>query len=278
MGNILDTLVTRTTASKIPPLAEIEQFGADGEERVYRLLCESFDCVIRNAVVPHKDLYLEKDFLVIVKGVPFVLEIKSWKGEIGCAGDEFYQNKENGVRKTLKSPVGTTNQFIRRMKEFYGIERPVYGVVVFAEPDCKLSLPEEMDGVALIPLQKLAAYLRAKSRLDAKSSEKRPAIDPRRLLRCTRFYSINSEFTKGMLVDGKLECRQEDGATVRLDTTRISYISVESQPLRLRDKLYVTFDNGSTGVFYNRDAILTVACLDGSFCKLALNRIRHIVF
>lgn len=278
MGNILETLVTRTTASKIPPLAEIEQFGADGEETVYRLLSDCFDCVIRNAVVPHKELYLEKDFLVLVKGVPFVLEIKNWKGEIGCEGDEFYQNKENGVHKTLKSPVGTTNQFIRRMKEFYGIDRPVYGVVVFAEPDCTLSLPEEMDGVALIPTQKLAAYLRAKARLDQKGGTDHPPIDPRRLLRCTRFYSTNSEFTKGMLVDGKLECLAEDGAVVRLDTTRISYISVEPQSLRLRDKLYVTFDNGSTGIFYNRDAVLTVACLDGSFCKLALNRIRHIVF
>lgn len=278
MGNILETIVTRTTASKIPPVAEIEQFGADGEESIYRLLCGHFDCVIRNVVVPHKELYLEKDFLVLVKGVPFVLEVKNWKGEIGYEGDKFYQNKENGVRKTLKSPVGTTNQFIRSMKSFYGIARPVYGVVAFAEPDCKLSLPEEMDGVALLPAQKLAAYLRAKARLDKKTEIKHTPIDPCRLLRCTRFYSADSEFTKGMLADGKLECIREDGATVRLDTTRLSYISVEPQPLRLRDKLYVTFDNGSTGVFYNRNAILTVACLDGSFRKLALNRVRHIVF
>ena len=277
MGNILETIVNRATAKKIPLPEEIEQFGADGEERVYRLLCEHFDCVIRNVVVPHKSLYLEKDFFVSVRGVPFVLEIKNWKGEIGVEGDKFYQVKENGTRKLQKSPVGTTNQFLRCMKDFYGIDRPIYGAVVFAEPDCTLALPEELDGIALLPVDKLVSYLRAKARLDEKT-EKKPPIEPLRLLRCTRFYSADSEFTKGMLVDGKIECTRDDGATVRLDTTRLTYVSVEPQPLRVRDKLYVTFDDGTTGIFYNRDAVLTVACLDGSFCTLALNRIRHIVF
>ena len=274
MGNVLETFVNRATAKKIPLPEEIEQFGSDGEEAVYRLLCSQFDCVIRNAVVPHKSLYLEKDFLVFVNGVPFVLEIKNWKGEIGIEGDKFYQAKENGVRKLQKSPVGTTNQFLRRMKEFYRIERHVYGAVVFVEEHCRLSLPEEMDGVALLTAKSLIPYLRATARADRGGE----TIAPARLLRCTRFYSSNSEFTKGMLVDSKLECKREDGATVRLDTTRISYLSVEPQPLRLRDKLYVSFDNGTTGVFYNRDAVLTVACLDGSFCNLSLSRIRHIVF
>ncbi len=278
MGNVLETFVNRATAKKIPLPEEIEQFGADGEEAVYRLLCEHFDCVIRNVVVPHKSLYLEKDFFVSVRGVPFVLEIKNWKGEIGIDGDKFYQAKGNGVHKLQKSPVGTTNQFLRRMKEFYGIDRPIYGVVVFCEPECTLALPEELDGVALLPAHKLVPYLRAKARLDEKTAHSSSTLDPSRLLRCTRFYSADSEFTKGMLVDGKLECIRDDGATVRLDTTRLTYISVEPQPLRLRDKLYVSFDDGTTGIFYNRDAVLTVACLDGSFCKLALNRIRHIVF
>lgn len=277
MSNVLETFVNRATAKKIPLPEEIEQFGADGEEAVYRLLCEHFDCVVRNAVVPHKSLYLEKDFFVSVRGVPFVLEIKNWKGEIGIDGDKFYQVKENGVRKLQKSPVGTTNQFLRCMKAFYGIDRPIYGVVVFVEPNCTLSLPEELDGIALLPVHKLVPYLRAKARLDEKT-DKKPPIEVSRLLRCTRFYSADSEFTKGMLVDGKLECTRDDGALVRLDTTRLTYVSVEPQPLRLRDKLYVSFDDGTSGIFYNRDALLTVACLDGSFCKLALNRIRHIVF
>lgn len=275
MSNIFKTIVNRSFASHLPTLEEIERFGADGEEVIYRLLCDSFDCVIRNIVVPHKELYLEKDFLVIEKGVPFVLEIKNWKGEIGCEGDKFYQNKENGVHKTLKSPVGTTNQFVRRMKEFYKIERPVYGVVIFAEPDCKLSLPEEMDGVALLPAKRAVAYLRAKAKKDGKGHE---PIEPDRLLRCTRLYSMDSEFCKGILVESHLECTAENGDLVRLDTTRLRYLSVENQPLRLRDKLYVTFSNGNTGIFYNRDVSFTIACLDGSFRKFALNRVRHIVF
>ena len=275
MSNPFKTLVNRSLGAAIPPTEEIEQFGADGEEVIYRMLCDHFDCVIRNVVVPHKNLYLEKDFLVLVKGVPFVLEIKNWKGEIGVEGDKFYQNKENGVHKTLKSPVGTTNQFVRCMKEFYKIDRPVYGVVVCAEPDCKLSLPEEMDGVALLTAKKMVSYLRTRARGDGKGHE---PIDPDRLLRCTRFYSVDREFTKGMLVESYLPCTAENGDRVRLDTTRLRYLSVEPQPLRLRDKLYVTYTNGKTGVFYNRDLTLTVACLDGSYCKFALNRIKHIVF
>ena len=275
MSNVFKTIVHRTTGAGLPPQEEIEQFGADGEEVICRMLYENFDCVIRNVVVPHKQLYLEKDFLVIVKGVPFVLEIKNWKGEIGCEGDKFYQNKPNGVHKTIKSPVGTTNQFIRCMKSFYEIERPVYGAVVFAEPDCKLSLPEQMEGVALIPATKLVSYLNATAR---SADKKLPPVDPERLLRCTRFYSHDREYTKGILADNYLTCTAEDGATVRLDTLRLRYLTVEHQPLRLRDKLYVTYTNGSTGVFYNHDAILTVACIDGSYRKIALHRIRHIVF
>lgn len=275
MENPFQTLLNRSLGAGLPKQEEIEQFGADGEEVVCRMLYENFDCVIRNVVVPHKKLYLEKDFFVIVGGVPFVLEIKNWKGEIGCEGDKFYQNKEGGVHKTLKSPIGTTNQFIRRMKEFYKIERPIYGAVVFAEPDCKLSLPKEMEGIALLRATETVAYLKATAR---GSDKKLPPVDPMCLLRCTRFYSDNKEYTKGMLADSHLVCTNENGDTVRIDTLHLQYLTVEHQPLRLRDKLYVTYTNSSTGVFYNRDAVLTVACIDGSYKKIALNRVRHIVF
>ncbi len=276
MSNLFKTVLRRSFGAGLPQTEKIEQFGADGEEVICRMLCENFDCVIRNVVVPHKQLYLEKDFLVVVKNVPFVIEVKNWKGEIGCEGDRFYQNKENGVRKTLKSPVGTTNQFVRCMKDFYDIERPVFGVVVFAEPNCSLSMPEEMDGVALLSAKNLLPYLRAKARLAA---DKRLApVDTDKLLRCTRFYSNDREFTKGILADHYLECTAENGDRVRLDTLRLRYLTAEHQSLRLRDKLYVTYTNGSTGIFYQNDAVLTVACLDGSYRKIALNRIRHIVF
>ena len=275
MKNQFRTFLNRSLGAGLPKQEEIEQFGADGEEVICRMLYQNFDCVIRNVVVPHKDLYLEKDFLVIVGGVPFVLEIKNWKGEIGCEGDKFYQNKDNGVHKTLKSPVGTTNQFIRRMKEFYKIEHPVYGVVVFAEPDCRLSLPKEMEGVALIRATEMIAYLKATARA---SDKKLPPVEPARLLHCTRFYSDDKEYTKGILADSFLVCTNEKGDTVRIDPLHLQYLTVEHQPLRLRDKLYVTYVGGTTGVFYNRDAVLTVACIDGSYRKIALNRIRHIVF
>ncbi|MBQ2735158.1 MAG: NERD domain-containing protein [Clostridia bacterium] len=276
MSNLFQTSRNRAAGEKIPLLEEIERFGSDGEESLYRTLKEHFDCVIRNVVVPHKSLYLEKDFLVIERGVPFVLEAKNWKGEIGEDGGMFYQSKDNGVRKTLKSPVGTTNQFLHVMKKYYKIDRPVWGVVVFTEPDCRLNLPKEQDGIRLLTAKELVSYIRTHAKETACKED--PPIDTDLLLRCTRFYSRDSEFCKGILADTYLDCTAEDGARVKLDTTRLRYLSVEPQSLRLRDKLYVTYLNGESGVFYNRDLTLTVGCLDGSYRKIALNRIRHIVF
>lgn len=275
MGNLFHTIFHRTFGAGIPGQEEIERFGADGEEAICRILCENFDCVIRNAVVPHKSLFLEKDFLVIHRGAPFVIEVKNWKGDIGMEGDTFFQNKENGVHKTLKSPVGTTKQFINRMKDFYGISRFVYGIVVFAEPDCTLYLPEESEGVALLTVKELVPYIKSRAKAEEKGQE---PLDGDRILRCTRFYEGGREFCKGILADAELECYRDDGALVRIDTTGLRYLSVERQRFRLRDKLYVTYKNGSTGVFFNRDTVLTVGCLDGSYRKISLNRVEHIVF
>lgn len=276
MKNLLKTALARSRAERLLPVEEIERFGSEGEEAACRMLRKNFDCVIRNVVVPHKALYLEKDFMVVYRGVPFILEIKNWKGEIGCEGDCFYQNKENGGRKKLKSPVGTTNQFIRCMKNFYKLECPVWGIVVFAEPNCKLSFPREMDGIALLPLSELTAFMRTQAKKEVNRGYE--PIEPDKILRCTRFYSTDSEFCKGILADNYLECIAEDGARVRLDTVKLKYLTAEHQTLRLREKLYVTYANGTTGVFYSRDTVLTVACLDGSYRRIALNRIRHIVF
>ena len=275
MGGVLKTLWRRMSAERLPQMEEIEQFGADGEEDIYRTLCKHFDCVIRNVIVPHKSLYLEKDFMVIHKGIPFVIEVKNWKGEIGCSGDDFYQNKQNGVRKTLKSPVGTTNQFIRRMASFYRIDQRIYGMVVFCDTDCTLKLPDEMEGVALLKAKEMVKFINTCVKKAGKSLI---PIRPERILRCTRFYSRDSEFCKGMLADTYLHCLTSDGKKVRLDTTCLRYVSVRSQPLRMRDKLLVTYTNGATDVFYNKDTVLTVGCLDGSYRDIALNRIRHIVF
>lgn len=258
----------------LPPLEEIECFGANGEETVYRLLCDHFECVVRNPSVPHKKMYLEKDFLVLHRGVPFVIEVKHWKGEIGCRDGVFYQNKENGTRKELKSPVGTTNQFIHCMKKFYGLSRPVWGMVVFADTSCRLSLPEEMDGIALLPLTRTVSHICKKS---AEENGNFEPLDPTRILRCTRLYDTKSEFCKGILADNYLECGAEDGAWVRLDTTRLRYITVEPATRR-GNKLYVTFDDGRSGVFYAPPTELTLHCLDGSWQSFSLGSLRYIVF
>ena len=265
----------RAKGAGLPTREEIETFGANGEEAVCRLLRADFDCVIRNAVIPHKKKYLEKDFLVIYKGAPFVIEVKCWKGTVRADGDVFYQDKANGVRKTQKSPVGTTKQFIDCMKSYYELERPIYGIVAFAEPDCVLELPEEMNGIALLRAEKIAAYIKACVKKEEKGLE---AVDERRILRCTRFYSLTEEFCKGMLLEDFLTLYNEQGAEVLVDTTKLRYVTAEHQPLRFRDKLYVTYSNGATGILYNRNTEMTVACLDGSYRKIAINRIRHIVF
>ena len=274
LGNPFKRAHERALSARLPEREEIERFGSDGEELICRLLSDHFDCVIRNAVVPHKDKFLEKDFLVIEKGVPFVIEVKNWKGVIGAEGDSFYQDKPNGVRKTLKSPVGTTNQFLTCMQRYYKIERLIYGIVVFAEPDCTSTLPDEMDGIALVKTEKLVPLIKSLVKKDPFDE----AVDPDRILRCTRFYSETEEFCKGILADGYLELLDRDGNEVLVDTTRLRFITVSPQPLRLCDKLYVTFDNGASDIFYNRATTVTVACLDGTFRKIAISRTRHIVF
>ncbi len=266
-------LAHRLTAPTIPTLPEIERFGACGEEIIARMLCSRFDCVIRNIAVPHKELYLEKDFAVVHGGVTFILEVKHWKGKIVCEGGEFYQLKENGVRKKCKNPIGTTKQFISRMRDYYGIDGPVVGVVVFSEPECKVALPEEVDGVSLLYAGELISFIESTAkRCSARVTE---APDPDKLLRCTRFYSKKSEFCKGILADTALTLYGADDKPVRVDAVRLRYISV-SHGL-LRDKVYLTWRDGKTAVYYNRAARLTVACLDGSFCKIHLHRVRHVV-
>ncbi len=272
----LGTAWSRLTAAHLPPMDEMEAFGSEGEEYIYRLLCEQFDCVIRNVIVPHKSLFLEKDFMVLHRGVGFVIEVKNWKGEVGCEGDVFYQNKDNGTRKTLKSPVGTTRQFLKQMREFYRLEAPVFGMVVFCSPDAHLSLPEEIDGIACLPAPRMVPYIKSTAK-EHKAGVLLP-IEPSKLLRCTRFYSVSREFSKGILADSFLDCFNENGDRVQLDTTCLSYLSVEAHHLRMRDKLRVTYINGATDTFYNADTVLTVSCLDGSYQKIALHRIRHIVF
>ena len=183
--------------------------------------------------------------------------------------------EENGVHKTLKSPVGTTKQFIEKMRAFYKMNTPVCGLVIFAEPDCKLTLPEEMDGIALLTPEKAITYIKNRAK---KAAQKELFAAPEQILHCTRFYSRNSEFCKGMLADCFFDCDAADGSVVRIDTGSIAYLSVETQPLKMKDKLFVTFTNGATDVFYNRDTVFDVVCLDGTCQKIALHRVRHIVF
>lgn len=267
----------RIGAKRLPVQEEMERFGADGEDVIYRILRAHFSCVIRNVIVPHKDKYLEKDFLILERGVPIVIEVKNWKGRIGidAATGDFFQEKANGTRKVLKSPVGTTAQFVRCMRSFYDMTRTVVGAVVFAEPDCVIDLPQACEGILLIRAEQMVATLKAQIKQYAKETGRLPAD---RILRCTRFYSNTREFCKGLVADGKIACYDRNGDAVLLDTDYIRGIRVDHQPYLLRDKLTVLYTNGAGGTYYNHDTIVTVCCLDGSAKPIALNRVQYILF
>lgn len=267
----------RLTARRLPVQEEMERFGAGGEDVIYRILRENFPCVIRNVIVPHKDKYLEKDFLVMERGVPVVIEVKNWKGRVSIdpASGDFCQDKPNGTHKVLKSPVGTTAQYVRCMKEFYGMARTVVGMVVFAEPDCVLDLPPEKEGILLVPAVKMIATIKAQVRQYAKEPE-RLAVD--RILRCTRFYSTTREFCKGLIADEHIACVDRDGNAVLLNPDYIRGIRIDHQPFLLRDKLTVLYTNGAGGVYYNRDTAVTVCCLNGTAKEIALCRVQYILF
>ena len=258
----------------LPGMEEMEAFGAAGEEAAYRVLREAFSTVIRNPVVPHKEKFLEKDFLVVESGVPFVIEVKNWKGSVSMEGDRFRQTKPDGTVKELKNPVGTTAQFVREMGQYYGLECDLYGVVVFLDPDCVLNLPESLEGIALLPMKKLVSYIRA----TAKRAGNTTFPDASSILRCTRLYSDEREFCKGILVDRYLSCKDRKGKKVSLDTTKLKYVTVQRRPLFLGYRLLVTFSNNATVIFFVKNQRIVVGCLDGTFCRFSLGKLRHMVF
>ena len=266
----------RLLAKPIPRQEEMEAFGAEGEDDIYRLLRKKFDTVIRGAVVPSGKKYLEKDFLVFYKGIPVVIEVKNWKGVIGYhkPSNRFYQDKPNGTQKIMKSPIDSTNRFIQEFKRFYGLDCPVLGMVIFADPDCTLSLPHEMDGIRLTKL--FSAVPEIMSAVREVTGAKCP-LDARRVLRCTRIRSGSREFCKGLLADERIPCFTPDGRSVRLNPDFISSIRVSHQPLRLRDRMTVTYTNGAKDVFYNRDTVLSLCCLDGTTRRIAISRVRTVV-
>ncbi len=267
----------RLFAKKLPLTGKAEAYGAAGEEIIYRKLRESFDCVIRNVTVPQGEGYLEKDFLVVQDGVPVVLEVKRWKGMISASatGNRFFQEKADGTRKELKSPVRTTARFLAAMKSFYRLESLPLGMVVFADPNCDLDLPPEMEGIALVTWNQMISAIR--SAVQAAPPPAEP-FDPARALHCARLYASGGRsFCKGVVTDAEIPCFTPAGEPASLNPLYLRYISIDHQPLRLRDKLTVTFVNDTSAIFYSQNATLTLLCLDGSVMRVALSRLNTVV-
>ncbi len=271
-------LFRRAFAKKLPTTGKMEAYGAAGEETIYRKLRESFDCVIRNVIIPQGDGYLEKDFLVIQNGIPLVVEVKCWKGMISASltGDRFFQEKPDGTRKEMSSPVRTTSRFLAAMKGFYRLKELPLGMVVFADPDCDLDLPPESEGIALVTGAQMISTIRGMIK-NAPSGDE--PFDPARALHCTRLYSGDGRsFCKGMVTDAEIPCFTESGEPASINPLYLRYISIDHQPLRGRDKLTVTFVNDASAIFYNHTSSLTLHCLDGSILRVALSRLSTIVF
>ena len=129
--------------------------------------------------------------------------------------------------------------------------------------------------VRVLRAEKLVPYIKACIKREEKGLE---PLDPARVLHCTRFYSDTEEFCKGMIVEDLITLRDAKGEEMLVDTTKLRFLTVERQPIRLRDKLYLTYSNGASGILYNHDTSVTVTCLDGTYRRIFINRIRHIVF
>lgn len=275
---LLPRFFRRLFARPLAEANEMEAFGARGEEVVYRKLRETFECVIRNPVIPNREGYMEKDFLVIHAGVPVVIEVKNWKGRISASatGNRFIQDKADGTHKDLKSPIGTTRRFLAGMMDFYGLDTEPMGMVVFADPECTLDLPPQMSDVSLVEGDKMIAEVK---RLIKISPAPTVPLDPVRVLHCVRLYTKNGRsFSKGVAVDNKLLCFTTKGEKVSLNPVYVRYISLDHQPLLLRDRMTVTFTNGSSATFYNHSTALTILCLDGTAIRVPLSKISTIVF
>lgn len=261
----------------LPPVSPTEAARAACKETIYRKLRESFDCVVRSVIIPEEDGYLEKDFLVVQDGVSVVLNVKNWNGMISASGDgeRFYLQSPNGSRRELKSPVQTTNRFLTAMIGFYNLRDLPLGMVVFADPDCDLDLPDEIDGVELVTGAQMLSAIRAAVKNAPKPSE---PFDPARALHCTRLYAGDRSFCKGLVTDAEIPCFTEAGEPAALNPLFLRYISVDHQRLRRRDKLTVTFVNDSSAIFYNRSASLTLHCLNGSILRVPLSRLDTVIF
>ena len=162
------------------------------------------------------------------------------------------------------------------MKGFYGLDVAPLGMVAFTDPDSELDLPAEMDGISLVSGKKMVSAIRALVKNAPTAS--RP-LEPQRVLRCARLYSRGGRsFCKGVVTDTAVPCYTTHGEKVALNPLFLRYVSVDHQPLRLRDRLTVTFANDSAATFYNHSATLTLLCLDGSVLRVPISRLSTIVF
>lgn len=89
--------ISRATGSTLPFTPTKKKVGNYGEVRVYNELKTKLPeaTIIRNVCIDSELAKGEIDFLIIYQAKVFVLEVKSWRGNIYQDGDQFFQDKES---------------------------------------------------------------------------------------------------------------------------------------------------------------------------------------
>ncbi|NLN80279.1 MAG: NERD domain-containing protein [Erysipelotrichia bacterium] len=108
--------ISRTTGYSLPFTSSKKRVGNYGELEVYNELRTKLPeaIIIRNVCLNSKLAKGEIDFLIIYQAKVFVLELKSWRGNIYQDGDQFFQNKQSSGGNSYVNKLDNPFKQIKR--------------------------------------------------------------------------------------------------------------------------------------------------------------------
>lgn len=134
------TGISRSSGSSIPYTPAEKRVGNYGEEEVYDSLSRALPeaTIFRSVVLDENLAKGEIDFLVIYKFKVFVVELKTWRGDIYQEGEQFYQDKESSAGETYTNELG--NPFRQVKRNVYLIKQQFKSIwfepaIIFIEAD-----------------------------------------------------------------------------------------------------------------------------------------------
>lgn len=132
--------ISRSSGSSIPYTPAEKRVGNYGEEEVYDSLRRALPeaTIFRSIVLDENLAKGEIDFLVIYKFKVFVVELKTWRGDIYQEGEQFYQDKESSAGETYTNELG--NPFRQVKRNVYLIKQQFKSIwfepaIIFIEAD-----------------------------------------------------------------------------------------------------------------------------------------------